>query len=278
VKCDISTILLAVEIPTDKIVIGSKFFDGVALFWRGTVMALKRPQLYLLGLIPAAIAFAILAIGVGLAVALLGPETAALTWFASGWQPWARTTAQIVAGAALVGLALLVSMWLFTALALAIGDPFYEKISHRVDDEADTPAGNDDPLISAVWEGLKDSLRIGTLAAFGGLGLFVVEFFPLIGQIAAPILGALFGGWILMLELSGTPFGRRGQNLSQRRQVLRRHRPLVLGLGTMTFVMFLIPLGAVLFMPAAVVSATLLAQRLTALDAAAPQAKLTSSR
>jgi CysZ protein len=43
--------------------------------------------------------------------------------------------------------------------------------------------------------------------------------------------------------------------------VLRRHRWLALGFGVAVFLCFLIPLGAVLLMPAAVAGATLLTRR-----------------
>jgi CysZ protein len=44
--------------------------------------------------------------------------------------------------------------------------------------------------------------------------------------------------------------------------MLRGRRAMAIGFGTATFVCFLIPLGAVLVMPAAVAGATLLCRRL----------------
>jgi CysZ protein len=68
-------------------------------------------------------------------------------------------------------------------------------------------------------------------------------------------------GWILAVELTGVPFQRRGQRLRDRRAALRGHRPMALGFGAAVFVCFLIPLGAVLLMPAAVAGGTLLSRR-----------------
>jgi CysZ protein len=76
-----------------------------------------------------------------------------------------------------------------------------------------------------------------------------------------PVLGAAVGGWLLAIELTGAPFQRRGRRLQDRRQVLRAHRPLTLGFGVAVFLSFLIPLGAILLMPAAVAGATLLSRR-----------------
>jgi CysZ protein len=75
------------------------------------------------------------------------------------------------------------------------------------------------------------------------------------------VIGALFGGWFLAQELVGAPFYRRGMRLPDRRHFLRAHRPLALGFGVAVFCCFLIPLGAVLVMPAAVAGGTLLARR-----------------
>jgi CysZ protein len=43
--------------------------------------------------------------------------------------------------------------------------------------------------------------------------------------------------------------------------VLRANRPLTLGFGVAVFLCFLIPLGAILLMPAAIAGATLLSRR-----------------
>lgn len=242
---------------------GREFWAGLGLFWRGVALSLKHPRLFLLGLIPAFAAFLILAAVLSTVGVFLGPETAALTGFAATWAPWARTTAQVAAGAVVIGVALLLSIWVFTALALAIGDPFYQRISDTVDDEAGTPVGPASSWSADLLTGVSESARIAAFAAPVGLGLMLAGMAPLVGQTVVPVAAALFGGWVLVLELSATPFRRRGLNLARRRQVLRQRRWLVLGLGTMTFVMFLVPLGAVLFMPAAVTSATLLTQQLT---------------
>ena len=76
-----------------------------------------------------------------------------------------------------------------------------------------------------------------------------------------PVLGAIVGGGLLALELTGSALLPARQALAERRQVLRRNRTLALGFGVSVFVVFLIPLGAILFMPAAVVGAALLTRR-----------------
>ena len=90
--------------------------------------------------------------------------------------------------------------------------------------------------------------------------LFAAGFIQVAGQTVVPVIGALTGGWFLALELVGIPFYRRGLRLPERRAALRRRRPLALGFGVAVFCCSLIPLGAVLIMPAAVAGGTLLAR------------------
>ena len=119
----------------------------------------------------------------------------------------------------------------------------------------------DVPFWSSLRRSLADSLRLVALSALIGVPLFAAGFIPVVGQTVVPVVGALVGGWFLALELVGAPFYRRGMRLPDRRARLRADRPTALGFGVAVFLCFLIPLGAVLVMPAAVAGAALLARR-----------------
>lgn len=240
-----------------------EFFDGLRLFFRSIGVMAHRPRLYLLGIIPGVLSLLILAAAIAAVAVGLDAEVRVLTGFAHGWAPWLRSTVDIAARVAVVGLSVLISIWAFTSLALLLGQPFFERISAALDDEAGVPEGPPSTLWGDLLTGLKEALRVGLLVAVVGLGLFIAGFIPVVGQTVVPVIVALFGGWTLMVELSGTPFARRGLALTQRRILLRQHRARVLGLGVAFFLVFLIPLGAVLFMPVAVAAATVLTQQLT---------------
>jgi CysZ protein len=222
----------------------------------------RRPGLLLLGLIPAVISSLLLVAALVAVIGFIGPETRAVTWFARDWSGEARGVVEVLAGIAIIGVAGMVAIVGYTGLTLAIGDPFYERISQRV--EADL-GGVPDPLESSWWRGAArgagDALRLTVFAALAGLLLFVLGFLPVVGQTVVPGIGALVGGWALAVELTEAPFARRGMWLQQRRRILRQHRCLVLGFGTAVFVCFLIPLGAIIVMPAAVAGATMLTRR-----------------
>jgi CysZ protein len=238
------------------------FFAGVGLLGRGLAMYARSPGVLLIGLVPAVIAFALLFSGFVAVCYFIGPESRAVTWFAHGWSTGARDLVQLIAGIAIIGVTALLSIVAFTALTLAIGDPFYEKISEHVDERfGGVPDAVRLPWWRGIWRGIGESVRLLAFSAVVGLLLFVAGFLPAVGQTVVPAIGALVGGWALALELTAVPFARRGMRLRQRRQVLRQHRWMALGFGTAVFACFLIPLGAIIVMPAAVAGATLMTRR-----------------
>lgn len=169
---------------------------------------------------------------------------------------------RVVAGLAFLGLGGLLAVVSFTAVTLVIGDPFYEKISERVEERlGGTPGAVEVPLWASLRRSVVDSLRLVGLSVLFGIPLFAAGFIPVVGQTVVPVIGAAVGGWLLAVELVGAPFGRRGMRLPDRRSVLKADRPTTLGFGVAVFLCFLIPLGAVLVMPAAVAGATLLTRR-----------------
>ncbi len=248
-----------------------EFLDGLVFLARGIGMWARSPRLMLLGAIPALISFVVLASGFVALAVWVGPVSRTLTPFADHWSSGLRNTTHMIAGIALLGSALLCSVLLYTALTLAIGDPCYEAISRR----AEAPYGGVPGEVEVPWwrslgRSVRDALRLVFASIVVGLLLFVAGFLPVVGQSVVPVVGALIGGWYLALELTGVPFERRGLRLAGRRRLLRKRRPLVLGFGVGTFVLFLIPLGAVLVTPAAVAGAALMSRRVLGEPVTAP--------
>jgi CysZ protein len=223
---------------------------------------LRNPGMLGLGLLPGLISGVLYLAALAALVAYIGDVSAAVTWFADDWSSVWRDLTRLLAGAALIGLSGLFGVLTFTAVTLLIGDPFYERISGLVErrlggvpDEVEVSLGR------SLARSLVDSLRLIGLSVLFGIPLFLAGFIPVIGQTVVPVIGGAVGGWLLAVELTGVPFQRRGQRLRHRRAALRVNRPLALGFGVAVFACFLIPLGAVLVMPAAVVGGTLLARR-----------------
>lgn len=233
---------------------------------RGLELVLRSPRLLLLGLVPALIAGILYAVALVTLIVFIGDLSRSATFFADDWATGWRDLIRVLAGIAIIGLGGLLGVLTFTAVTLLIGDPFYEKISVLVEDRfGGVPNEVETSLIRSLARSLVDSLRLIGLSIALAIPLLLLGFLPVVGQTVVPVLGAAVGGWLLAVELTGVPFQRRGRRLRHRREALRGNRPLALGFGAAVFICFLIPLGAILLMPAAVAGATLLSRRVLGL-------------
>jgi len=239
-----------------------QFLHGAALPGRGLTLILRNPRLLMLGLLPALIAGIVYSAALFFLIDFLPELSGAVTWFADDWAEGGRDLIRVLAGIALLGVAVLLGILTFTAVTLLIGDPFYERISELVEDRFGGVADQVEVgLLRSLRRSLVDSLRLIGLSILIGIPLFLLGFIPVVGQTVVPVTGGAVGGWMLAVELTGAPFQRRGQRLRHRRAALRANRPLTLGFGVAVFLCFLIPLGAILLMPAAIAGATLLSRK-----------------
>ncbi len=234
-----------------------EFVAGTAFLGRGLKMWITSPRLMLLGALPALIVGILYLVGI--VVLLVNVETIAVTIspFANGWdEPW-RTGVRVLAGAAAAAAGILLLAYTFVAVTLMIGDPFYERIWRAVEtDLGDAPVEAKRGLLRPI----ADALRLVALAVLAALLLLLCGLVPGLGQLIALVLGAVLGGWILTLELTGFAFDARGFTLTQRRRMLRARQSRSLGFGVLTYLLFLIPGAAVIVMPAAVAGAALLSR------------------
>jgi CysZ protein len=237
------------------------FVSGVALLGRGFGMWATSPRLMILGAIPALLVSAFYLAAIVLLLVNLEGISGWLAPFADEWnEPW-RTAAHVTVGVAILGIAILVLVYTFVAITLAVGDPFYEKIWRHVENRlGEAPAESEEPFWRSAGRGVGNALRMLLLTAFVGLALFALGFIPILGQTIVPVLGVGFGGWFLAIELAGFAFDARGFSLRDRRRMLRARRAPALGFGMTTYLLFLVPFAAIIVMPAAVAGATLLSR------------------
>lgn len=236
-----------------------EFIRGVGFLFRGFGIWISAPRLMFLGMIPAAIVGALsIALVIALAIGI-EPITTFLTPFADDWEELPRVAVRFAAGVALLLAGILIIVNTFTTVTLMVGDVFYRKIANHVDVLHGAPAA---PAPQGFWKDARRGLAEGVRLLFPTVGLallvFALGFIPFVGTILAAVAGTLFGGWLLVVELANIPFEARGMNLTTRRRALRGSRAASLGLGAATYLVFLIPFGAVIAMPAALAGATLL--------------------
>lgn len=234
-----------------------EFGEGVRMLFRGFGTWRRRPGLMALGLVPAIIAGLLLLAALIPLVLSLGAIADGITPFADGWgEPW-RGLFRGAVGLVVFAAALALAAAVFSALALAIGDPFYQRIWRAVEsDLGDPPASDGGGFWSALGEGVRLVL-LGVLVAIIVLLLGVV---PLIGGVLGAVAGVLLTGRVLARELTGRAFDARDLSPADRAMLFRGSRARVLGFGAATQLCFLVPGGAVAVMPAAVAGATVLAR------------------
>jgi CysZ protein len=90
----------------------------------------------------------------------------------------------------------------------------------------------------------------------------VLGFIPVVGGALAAVVGVVLTGNLLARELMARAFDARGLDDGRRAQIVAAGRWRVLGFGIATQLCFLVPLGAVVTMPAAVAGATMLSREL----------------
>ncbi|WP_062377868.1 EI24 domain-containing protein [Demequina pelophila] len=242
---------------------------GAGLAWRGLRVWSRSPRIMAIGVLPALATLALLAAAL---VAIVSEAGHVGDWAADrlvGDGDLHGVLGALVA-IALVGGAALIAVTTFTTLALALGQPAYEAISRRVDDDA----GGVDPAPEEPWwralaRGLGEGVVTLAVSLVVSALLFAIGLIPVAGTVTAAATGAIVGGRLLALELTAYPMARRGIVARRDRiAALRPHRVLVGGFGAAAFLAFLVPLGAVVAMPAAVAGATLLVRRVLGEDPA----------
>jgi CysZ protein len=237
---------------------------GLSLLGRSLSFLLRRPRLFWLGAVPPAITSVVFVVALVLLIGNLDALTVALTPFADDWSTAVAVTARIVVGTLLVGGTVLLMVLVFSTLTLALGSPVYDAISEAVDRAfPGAPTAPEEPARTGLARTVRQSVGLVLVSAAGALVLFGVGFVPVVGQVGAAVGGALFGGWMLVVELVGSPLERRGVlTLRARRQTLALRRWRSLGLGVPCFLLLSIPFVAVVVFPVATAAGTLLARQL----------------
>jgi CysZ protein len=237
------------------------FAGGVGHLASGFGMWRRRPGLMLLGMVPALLVFLLLLAAFLLLLWKIDDLVGWATPFADDWATTARTVLRIGLMLAVLSAALFLSAAVFVALTLAVGEPFYERIWRATEGMLGGPVPDRD---IGMLRSVGDSVAFAGVSVVCGAGVLLVGFLPVVGPILGVVVGLLVSGRLLASELVARPLEARGLDRAARKELLRRNRSGMLGFGVATQAFFLIPLGAILVMPAAVVGATGLARDLLA--------------
>ncbi len=226
----------------------------------------------LLGVAPALLVLVLVAAALVVLALRVDELAGAATPFAEEWDETWRAVLRVTLALAVLLAAGFLATVTFTAIVLAVGDPFYEHIWRQAEVALGDlgPGGQVPDGGFGWWRSLRDSGVVLLVGLASGLGVLVLALLPVVGATVGAVLGVLVGGRLLAAELLARPLEARGMDRHARRRLLAAHRAEVLGFGVVTQLCFLVPLGAVLVMPGAVIGATGLARDLLAWSPQAP--------
>lgn len=236
--------------------------SGIGTLIKGAGLVLRRARLFGLGLIPPLIT-SVLFLVLFVTASWLSPRFAIwATPFAEGWDG-AEALRGFVA-LLMVAISGLLLVLMFTATTLALGAPLYDRISEEVDAYAGSyAAASEETLLRSLWSTLKHLAKVAAITVPVGAVFLLVGLIPGVGSFLAAVGSAIFGGWMIALEMVGSPAGRRGiRTLGQRHALLRRDPWRALGFGVPAFLLLSVPLVALLVFPIATAGGTLLTRRL----------------
>jgi len=230
------------------------FLDGAAMLARGLGQWRRTPGAMALGLIPGAVVglvFGALLVGWAFWLPTLVDDW---TPFADTWQPFWVGALRTALGIASFGAVLFLVAVSFTAVTLTAGEPVYDRIWRATERSA---LGVVPDAEYGFWRGVGDSARLVLRGILVAVLAWLLGLIPLVGGALGAVVGVLLTGWLLADELTSRALSARGLDRRARRVVLRENRARALGFGVATQLCFLVPLGAVAVMPAAVAGSTL---------------------
>ncbi|NYI95733.1 CysZ protein [Streptomonospora nanhaiensis] len=239
-------------------------FAGVGILFQGLGIIVRHPRLFVFGAIPPLVTSVLFVVGFVALVTNITDLTAWLTPFADGWSEGWATTLRVAAGIVLIAAAVMLMVVAFTGLTLALGFPLYDKIAESVDDYlGDAPPSFDDSITRTIVRAVRQSLGLILVSALISIPMFLAGFIPVVGQTVVPVVSGMIGGWLLTIELLGTPFERRRLlRVRDRREAMRRRRFLVWGFGIPSYLLLAVPFVAVLAFPVVTAGGTVLARQL----------------
>lgn len=240
----------------------SELSRGLGDLGRGLSFLGARPRLWGWVVAPAFVTALLLA---GLIVLITRALDGIVSSVTSSLPSWLAS----LAGAGLTVLIVVVlgaaALLIFVSLAGALAGPFCEMLSEAVEEELTGKPGAPFSLPRVLADallGIAHSLRRLLTALLGAAFLFALSFIPILGTVAALVLGAWFSSRAAAYDCYDAVLARRSLPYGDKLAFLAQHRSRSLGLGFGVAALLLIPLANLLALSAGAVGATLASHEL----------------
>lgn len=222
---------------------------GVRLYGRGVGLWRSRPGLAAVGLLPGLMTAWLFAAGFIVLFASLDRISGSIADALVGDGAW-HGIVQVAAAVAVISGALVVAVLTFVSVTSLLGQGVFDLISRRVDESlGPVPTVVEEPWWRSVRRSVGEGISMIALSVPLAIAVGLLGIVPVIGAMAAWILGATIGGWLLALEFTAASFERRGLTFAQRRRLLGQRRAVAVGFGATAFIASSFAPLAVLTMP-----------------------------
>jgi CysZ protein len=237
---------------------------GVHDVGRGFAFLNAHPRLWGWVIAPAVVTLLLLVALVVVALRFLSHVVQSLTAHVPSWlEDVASWGLSVLVMCALAAGALFV----FVAVAGLITGPFCEMLSEAVDVQLTGHEGPPFSLLRFLRElaiGVAHSLRRLLISVIGAMCLFALSFLPVVGTIAAMVLGGWFAARAAAYDSYDAVLARRGLPYRDKLVYLRRHGSRTFGLGAAVAGLLLVPGINLVALGVGAVGATLAAHDLDA--------------
>lgn len=200
-----------------------------------------RPRLWKWLVMPAIVTLLVLAGIVLGVVALVDPLVA---WVAAHVPSWLETIVSWILRIVVILGVGMAAMVVFVGVAGMIAGPFNEMLSEAVEEELTGKAGPPFALGAFLRDaviGIGHALRRLALSLVWLVLLFVLGFVPVVGTIAAFVLGLYLAAAGCAYDCYDAVMARRGMSYAQKQAFLAAHRQRSMGLGGAVAGLLLVP-------------------------------------
>jgi CysZ protein len=184
-------------------------------------------------LVLAAIVMAVMKIASGLVARMTSWMPDAIAGVGS-WVVWIIVLAALVFGA----------MMVFVSIAGVIAGPFNELLSEAVEEEitgVKGPAFSFGVFVKSALRGIGHGIKRVIVSLLGAVLLFALGFVPVVGTIAALVLGGYFAARGAAFDCYDAVLSRRDMPYDDKIAYLARHRSRTFGLGAAVAGLLFVP-------------------------------------
>lgn len=237
-----------------------RYFKGLSVLWRSGTLLARQPKLIKYMILP--VLFSLTTYVVLLAFLYTTLESTFNDFLPSlsGDDVWSIIF-YVFWLLVFVLLFLYLASYSFISISKIFAAPFNDLLSERIEVEYnpayEEPKNAFQHFLNTIFPTILEEIKKVSLITLGFAILFFLSLIPVINVFIAPISVA-YSVLALSIDFVDYPLARRLMRLREKKQFVIGNMPELLGFGSGTFVLFLIPFLGLFILPIAVIGGTML--------------------